>query len=348
MIPIPDSGPGTAAIGLGGAALDRLMPMHLWLGPDGRVRHAGPTLTRLAGGAVQGLPFGAVMTLRRPHPAPDLGALLQLEGASLKLVLTGVPDLPLKGVVVALPEGAGALVDLSLGISLIEAVGRFDLTLRDFAPTDLAVELLYLTEAKAAVADELKRLALRLNGARASAEAEAATDTLTGLANRRGLDATLARMVRDRSPFALMHVDLDHFKAVNDTHGHAAGDAVLRQVAVVLRSQSRGRDLVARIGGDEFVIVFDEMVDPAQLRQIARRLITRLERPILVGDVPCRISASIGITLSTRHDPPDPDRLLQEADVALYESKRRGRARATLVSDRLLAVNPPVLPAAGA
>lgn len=328
---------GGPVVALDGAALGQLMPMHLCLDPLGRVAHAGPTVERLARGQLIGRHFREVVTLRRPRPAVELGALLTLEGMPLKLSLAAVPSLPLKGLVVGLPGGSGAILNLSMGISLIEAVGRFDLTLRDFAPTDLAVELLYLVEAKAAVTGELKRLAQRLNGARVSAEVEAATDTLTGLANRRRLDATLAQFLDRHQPFAVMHVDLDFFKQVNDTYGHAAGDIVLREVAQILRAQFRGQDLVSRIGGDEFVVLLVDLVDPDQLHRIASRLIARLEQPIPIGGAECRISASIGIALSTRQDRPSPERLLHEADIGLYESKRKGRAQAVIFSDALLA-----------
>lgn len=318
------------------AGLDRLMPMHLWVGPDGQVQHAGPTLVRLARGALSGRPWHEVVTLRRPGPTSNIDEVVAMQGVPLKLSLNAAPDLSLKGLVVALPGTGGALLNLSLGISLIEAVGRFDLTLGDFTPTDLAVELLYLNEAKTAVTGELERLARRLDGARLSAEVAAATDMLTGLANRRGLDGTLSRLMATRRPFGLMHVDLDYFKDVNDTLGHAAGDAVLQTVAARLRAECRSYDLVARVGGDEFVILLIDLVEPQPLQAIATRLIERLEQPIDVDGTFCSISASIGIALSTRQVGLDPARLMHEADLALYESKRQGRARATLVSDDLL------------
>ncbi|WP_165910126.1 GGDEF domain-containing protein [Rhodovulum bhavnagarense] len=317
-------------IGLSGSALDRLMPMHLWVGAGGMIVRAGPTLMHMAGGDPAGKRLDQVINVRHPSRVKTLDQLLRLHGVPLKLCLDAAPDLSLKGMAVALPGGGGAFVNLSAGVSLVEAVNRFDLTLGDFAATDLAAEQLYLLEAKAAVTGELTRLANRLNGARASAEARAATDTLTGLANRRGLDAMLARQVDSGRPFALMHIDLDHFKAVNDTHGHAAGDAVLCEAAAVLRGQCRARDMVARVGGDEFVMVFDDLLDPRMLRRIGQRLIERLEEPIRVGATTCRISASVGIALSNAYTQPDPVRLLHEADLALYSSKRGGRARVSL------------------
>jgi GGDEF domain-containing protein len=130
-----------------------------------------------------------------------------------------------------------------------EAVRRYGLTVADFAATDLTIEMLYLVEAKSAVMEELRHLNLRLHGAKAAAEEQALSDTLTGLCNRRALDLGLGALVQQGQTFGLMHLDLDYFKQVNDTHGHAAGDAVLRQVALVLREETRASDLVARVGG---------------------------------------------------------------------------------------------------
>ncbi|ARC89110.1 GGDEF domain-containing protein [Rhodovulum sp. MB263] len=318
-----DAGPG-----LSGAALDRLMPMHVWIGAGGEVLRAGPTLQRLAGAPLLPCAWTEIVTLRRPRAARRLDDLLQMQGVALKFTLNARPEIALKGLVVPLSGGA-ALLNLSLGISLVDAVGRFDLTSSDFAPTDLAIELLYLNEAKTAVVGELRRLALRLNGARVSAEVEAATDTLTGLANRRAFDDALSRLVASDLPFALMQVDLDLFKAVNDSHGHGVGDGVLRIVAAVLRSHFRSRDVVARIGGDEFVVLMVDFGDRDHLLAHASRLIERIEQPMSLQGVECRISASIGIALATVSRRPSSDVLLQEADIALYDSKRRGRGRVT-------------------
>ncbi|SIO57342.1 diguanylate cyclase (GGDEF) domain-containing protein [Rhodovulum sp. ES.010] len=336
MVSLPNPAAGQPVVALDAAALDRLMPMHLRLDRQGVVRQCGPTIARFAGGAVLGRPFAEVVCLRRPRPACDMDALLAFEGMPLKGAFVAAPTFPLKGLVVGLPEGEGALLNLSMGISLIEAVGRFDLTLRDFAPTDLAVELLYLAEAKSAVTAELHRLAQRLNGARVTAEAEAATDTLTGLANRRRLDAMLARFLRDGQDFSVMQVDLDYFKDVNDTYGHATGDEVLRVVAEVLAAQFRPHDLVARMGGDEFTVLIAGIVDPVMLDGMARRVIARLEQPINVDGITARVSASIGIAQSNRCDRSDAAEMLYEADVALYESKRQGRGRSTIASAALL------------
>jgi len=196
--------------------------------------------------------------------------------------------------------------------------------------------MLYLVEAKSLVIEESRRLNQRLQNARLAAEEQAFSDTLTGLCNRRAMDRHLRNLAAAGVPFGLMHLDLDFFKSVNDTHGHAAGDHVLQVVAKVLCKETRAQDMVARVGGDEFVLIFDRLVERKRLYAIAHRIVRRLEQPILFRGHECRVSGSIGITTSTFYRFPDPDRMLSDADLALYASKHSGRARATLVTPKLL------------
>jgi diguanylate cyclase (GGDEF)-like protein len=144
------------------------------------------------------------------------------------------------------------------------------------------------------------------------------------------MDEVLARLTASGTPFGLMHLDLDYFKEVNDTHGHAAGDAVLEAVSQVLADETRAPDTVARVGGDEFVLVFQGLVASDRLEAIAGRILRRLEQPVAFDPgVELRISGSIGVTVSTFYRPPDPARMLHDADLALYASKRAGRGRMT-------------------
>jgi diguanylate cyclase (GGDEF)-like protein len=318
------------AMELGRAALDRLMPMHLCLAADGTILSAGPTLCRVFGQTVlTGTNFFACFEVRRPAGVTGPEDLRHMAGARLSILPLCPEALTLRGIAVPLAgQQGGMILNLSFGIGVVEAVSLFRLTDADFAVTDLAMELLYLMEAKAAVTDELRQLNLRLQGARDAAEEQALTDTLTGLRNRRALDIALERAIAERQSFGLMHIDLDFFKAVNDTHGHAAGDHVLREVSRALLSETRQMDTVARVGGDEFVVVFSGLTDVDRLSGIADRIVDRLRRPIPFEQVECCISASIGISISTDYDPPDPDRMLNDADQALYASKKAGRGRA--------------------
>lgn len=323
--------------GLSPAALGELMPMFLWLDRHGVICAAGPTLMKILGpGPVVGTAFETHFHLRRARARRHEQDEAHPGGRKLILMLLSHPEIGLRGTAVEVgPEGAeGMLLNLTFGIHLADAVREFGLTEGDFATSDLAIELLYLREAKAAVMDELRALNGRLEEARRAAERQALTDPLTGLANRRAFDAALQRAVRAQAhggaPFALVLVDLDHFKQVNDHMGHAAGDQVLNWASAILAQEVRRGDVVARAGGDEFVLLLRGAIDRARLQTLGRRMIARLEEPCLVDGTPCRISASIGIAFSRDYPEPEVDRMLADADAALYEAKRSGRGRCSI------------------
>ncbi|MCA3447000.1 MAG: diguanylate cyclase [Rhodobacter sp.] len=319
----------TDALLISADALCRMMPMHIRLSADGRIAGVGPTLAKLMSGqGVAGRPFFSLFEVRRPGGIGDLAALTRWVGQPMHLRLRLAPDTTLRGLAVRLADDNGLLLNLSFGSSVTDAVRAHDLTDSDFAPTDLAMELLYVVEAKTAVMKELRDLNHRLEGAKTAAEEQALTDTLTGLRNRRALDLAMAQVIVRNMPFGLMHMDLDYFKSVNDTLGHAAGDAVLREVGRILRGQTRDADTIARTGGDEFVILLPGLVDATVLWTIAGRIIAQLDQPILHEGRACRVSASIGMTVSTTYSQAQPDRMMADADDALYEAKRAGRGRA--------------------
>ncbi|HVI88522.1 MAG TPA: EAL domain-containing protein [Dongiaceae bacterium] len=156
----------------------------------------------------------------------------------------------------------------------------------------------------------------------------ARTDVLTGLANRavflERIRQAFAAAQRGAMPFGIFYVDLDHFKPVNDTYGHAIGDLLLQEVAKRLRNCTRESDLVARLGGDEFAILQGEMSEPANAGMLAARVQAELALPYLLNGNDIRISASIGICPYVS-DISDADSMLQQADLALYRSKEDGR-----------------------
>jgi diguanylate cyclase (GGDEF)-like protein len=317
-------------IGLSEGALDALLPMHVWADPMGRIVQAGPTLTKMARkGNLTGRPIFSVIEVRRPVRVRGVHALAGLVGQRIGLALSSVPDLPLRGALAILPGGAGTILDISLGLSFARAVAEFGLTLNDFSPCDQTVELLYLHEANTSTMALSRHLSRRLEAARAAAEMQALTDPLTGLANRRAMDAEITLCLEDAAQeFGLLHIDLDLFKQVNDTHGHAAGDAVLERVGSVLRRDLRHGDVAGRVGGDEFLVIIRDCVDRAELGRLAARLIAAIEEPVPHDGVLCRISASVGIATSVDHaQRPVLDRLLADADAALYTAKRGGRGR---------------------
>jgi diguanylate cyclase (GGDEF)-like protein len=148
-------------------------------------------------------------------------------------------------------------------------------------------------------------------------------DSLTGLANRRRFERTLESLCDANAPFAILYIDLDRFKRVNDTFGHATGDTLLIQAAERLRGTLRPTDLLARLGGDEFAILQVPFLDADSAQAVARRINQVIAEPFLIADKSISIGASVGIRLApgTRCDP---DALLSTADHALYSVKRTG------------------------
>lgn len=312
---------------LSGPVLDAMMPMHVCISANGAITHWGPTIAKLfPAGVPKG--FFTLFDIRRPGIA-DMTGFARCVGQRLHLGLRG-QAMTLRGIAMPM-DGGGYLLNLSFGVSIMDAILQYDLNESDFAATDLTMEVLYVVEAKTAVMEELGQLNLRLQGAKFEAEEWALTDTLTGLRNRRALDMTMTQMIAAGQTFALMHIDLDFFKAVNDSLGHAAGDYVLTEVARILSEETRTGDMVTRVGGDEFVLILPGMPEPALIQSTAQRIIHRLNEPMEFGGKTCRISASIGMTLSTLYDPPEPERMLSDADQALYASKHGGRGQARLV-----------------
>ncbi|MFD2233603.1 diguanylate cyclase domain-containing protein [Phaeospirillum tilakii] len=161
-------------------------------------------------------------------------------------------------------------------------------------------------------------------------------DTLTGLPNRNLLadriTHALARVRRHGGHLAVLYVDLDRFKPINDRLGHKAGDVVLREVAARLSACIRGSDTVSRIGGDEFVVVIEQIARPVEAAMVARKILDKLARPIEVEGEPCQIGASIGIAVHP-FDGNEMEEICKAADVAMYRVKNSGRNGFCFFSD---------------
>ncbi len=177
---------------------------------------------------------------------------------------------------------------------------------------------------------KLETASRELTRQKEAAEALARTDVLTGLANRRAFDEAaqreIRRAVRYGEPLALIMTDIDRFKAINDTHGHHAGDQVLVSFAHTLRAAVREVDLVGRWGGEEFVILMPG-TDIEEAQQVAERMRQAVAAaPAHYEDVDCSYTASFGVAVF-RSDMPSLDALLGTADQALYRAKENGRNR---------------------
>ncbi len=155
-------------------------------------------------------------------------------------------------------------------------------------------------------------------------------DPLTGLPNRHmfldRLQQEIKKAHRTGLPLALIFLDLDHFKEVNDTLGHAMGDQLLKEVAARLTSSVRETDTVVRLGGDEFTLILSELEDTHIVERVARKLLDRLVEPFKLGEDLTYVSASIGITFYP-DDAADIDSLIKHADQAMYAAKQQGRNR---------------------
>jgi diguanylate cyclase (GGDEF)-like protein/PAS domain S-box-containing protein len=172
-------------------------------------------------------------------------------------------------------------------------------------------------------------MALAWRGQAVELRRAAATDPLTGLANRAGFwsryKAATTSAPRASVNVSVICIDLDRFKPVNDTHGHAIGDALLMEVADRLRRIVRPADLVARLGGDEFTVVVHDL-DDTQVSAIAQRIVDELCEPFTISGVGIEIGASVGVAAATV-DEFDAEHVLDAADKALYDAKHAGRNR---------------------
>jgi len=186
-----------------------------------------------------------------------------------------------------------------------------------------------------AVVGERGRAMASLSEALREIREQATTDPLTGLYNRRFLQdylpRELARARRRGSPLAILMIDLDHFKRVNDISGHAAGDSVLTKFGALLKRHIRTSDVACRYGGEEFVLVLPETpLDSARSKAEQIRGSVERDRNALLG-----VTASLGVALFPDHAT-DPDALTHAADRAMYEAKARGRNRVAVSSAHLL------------
>jgi diguanylate cyclase (GGDEF)-like protein/PAS domain S-box-containing protein len=220
------------------------------------------------------------------------------------------------------PRGAG-----SLSVAVPVRVGRQTLgVLEVLCSTSSPRDEAWVST----IGDIGSQMGLFLKRQRAEADLQrlARYDSLTGLPNRSffldSLERTLARAGHRQSRAALVFLDLDGFKAVNDRLGHAAGDVVLQAVAERLRAGTRSSDLVARMGGDEFTVLVQDLARPDDAALVARALLDRLWKPLTIDDETFSIGASAGISVYPE-DGSDARDLLNHADLAMYRAKQEGK-----------------------
>jgi len=176
----------------------------------------------------------------------------------------------------------------------------------------------------------------RLSARERELDHQANHDALTGMPNRKHFHECLARTLErhrpTRTPCVVLFIDLDDFKSVNDTLGHAFGDRVLIAAAGRLQASVRPGDVAARLGGDEFAILLERAPDANQLQTISRRILQSLREPLFIGETVCSTRGTVGAAISERSTD-TPDELLRRADVAMYAAKREGKDRVGMYSE---------------
>jgi len=186
------------------------------------------------------------------------------------------------------------------------------------------------------LAQAMNELASSLHTSHGMLRDQAYTDALTGLPNRKALVEHLNERTAaaPSEGTALLFIDLDDFKFVNDSLGHEAGDRLLTVIAARLRSSSRDSDVVARLGGDEFAVTVDQGHDPARAVRQAERILAALSQPVLINHTAVMVGCSIGIALSGTNDATG-EELLRSADMAMYMAKSGGKNRLELYSETM-------------
>lgn len=185
------------------------------------------------------------------------------------------------------------------------------------------------------VTDDYKRTE-ELERARGQLEFDSRHDALTGLANRRFLDEASTRFfdeVSDQGRYAVLHMDLDHFKQINDSLGHAAGDAVLRHVADTLRDFVQDAGMICRVGGDEFIVFFEQYNAIDDLVVLANAIIQACRKPIDFEGRSCQFGISVGVSAAMGR-PTSQSEIFSHADMALYDAKMRGRSCVEVYSEQ--------------
>ncbi|MEM7696418.1 MAG: EAL domain-containing protein [Pseudomonadota bacterium] len=301
-------------------ALDQLMPFHLRLDAEGRIVGVGRTLARIAERPLVGQPFFDAFTVRRPRRIKTFSALADATGQSLSIACLNEPPVTFRAMITPLADD-GHLMNASLAAHMADVVDRCGLQRNDFAPSDNTIDLVFSLSTQKELLADAASLMERLRQSHAEAEKLAVTDALTGLANSRGLYEAFAAPLEGG---AVLQLDIDHFKTINDTGGHEAGDAALIHAAAIFRDVLGEDAVIARTGGDEFVAVLPNVRRRA-VEALARKIIKRVSAPTGAVD-----HGSLGVSIGIRliaDDGASADRLIADADLALFSAKRAGRQR---------------------
>lgn len=319
----------------------RLVPFGVLVDGTGLVRSLGPSLKKIASPEFQvGRYVFEMFDFKKPRrlnpkevfqDALDAritmevatnkeGEVLSLFGMAFNVVVDHAPHVAL-----VVTPGVNARW-------LIEDKG---LRPSDFSPGDGSPDLLPLLAMQEEMTADSKKAAARLKDTHERLQWLAHHDSLTDLPNRRALMQAMSDAIL-KERVSVVHVDLDEFKALNDTFGHAAGDAALKHTASCLRSVFGGNALCARFGGDEFVVLLRGEAHPDTVAELAVAVIAAVAAPFSFGGETLTIGASAGIAHGEPEDVLSSDEVLHRADLALYEAKRKGRGSVQMCTKDLL------------
>lgn len=298
-----------------------------------RLSHFAPRLDKVVLAMVAALALATVYGLLGSHPL-WLFRLVQASVMASTVVLTA-------GAVVAMRRRYWPAVLYSAGVTLL-LIGICAIVVAswgwvawtpqqmDMTQTVLVAESIVFAAAMASRVRLLRNSEEALTVRTQELVEALGTDALTGAANRAGLASRAGSAIDENRPFALLLLDLDGFKGVNDSHGHAAGDAVLATMVQRLRAQLRAEDMVARLGGDEFAVALLQ-VGPDGTAQVAEKLVQLLARPYHHESLEMRVTASIGAALYPQVAGDLPS-LLDRADAAMYTAKKSGKNRCVIAT----------------
>jgi diguanylate cyclase (GGDEF)-like protein len=317
--------------------LDVAFPFHLVLDRELRITQAGTSIQRLHHEALVGNRLSAVFEVAAPKVATSFDAFVGRPRSLFLLRSLTKPGLLLRGQVLHDPLAECLFFVGSPWVTQTSAFVSLGLTLTDFAASDAVVDYVLLLQNQSSSLSQAKELAERLHETAQQLTHQAFHDSLTGLPNRAML---LDHLQRSRDPLAgdmrdvaVLMLDLDGFKAVNDSYGHCAGDEVLAIVGDRLRTVLRDGDIVARFGGDEFALLLEASssgsgLDEDSAIEVAERVLTVLAEPIPLPSYPSitvPLSASIGIAHAKGGE--TAEELLRNADLAMYAAKAHGKSR---------------------
>lgn len=316
--------------------LNDLFPFHLTLQLDTTptIFRAASTLERWLGCDFADRPFADCFDILRPAISALDGPTLLAKRDTVFVIEAKGHFAQLRGQIVVLGSERAIFIGSPV-LTTTTRVEELGLSLADFAPHDVTVDLIVLQRFAEMQLADLKEQAAELDEAQAATarlSESAATDPLTGLANRRAFWSRCGAEIDNQRELALLFIDVDRFKAVNDVHGHGVGDAVLRSIGSRLTETVRPDDLVARLGGDEFAVLLAD-ADQRTTASIVGRIQDAVGKPIDIDGHICESSISIGVVSRTANE--TVDELVQDADAAMYEGRQHGPGRITWFADRM-------------